>query len=260
MLDLIPGHVYMETERGIKFQPEVLLKGVGKPAIRRLARRGGCKRISHTIYPAAREVMTEWLHETLQHVLTYTEYGGRATVRPTEVILALKRMGRPILGYQSASVDKSNLPLMKADQPRRAAQAGANARRGRPAMKRGGNLFGRRPREEDNEEYDDRPRARVAEIVPRPDPHIGSVYEGRFGPYSIDEDYKMLSVMNNQYFFRNRDQWIESLNDNVDDDLNPLPVPHDEYGNEIDEQGNFVINLTAEFGIYNLKFADNPEA
>ncbi|KAI0132217.1 histone-fold-containing protein [Xylariales sp. AK1849] len=73
--------------------------GVTKGAIRRLARRGGVKRISATIYEEVRHTMRTYLEETLKDCVTYTEYRRAKTVTVRDVLFALKRRGRPIYGF-----------------------------------------------------------------------------------------------------------------------------------------------------------------
>ncbi|VAH01917.1 unnamed protein product [Triticum turgidum subsp. durum] len=58
------------------------IQGITKPAIRRLARRGGVKRISGLIYEE-----------------TYTEHARRKTVTAMDVVYALKRQGRTLYGF-----------------------------------------------------------------------------------------------------------------------------------------------------------------
>merc|ERR1712150_208233 len=57
-----------------------LLEGVTKPAIRRLARRGGVKRISFFIYDYARDVLKGFLGSVVRDAVTYTEHAKRKTV------------------------------------------------------------------------------------------------------------------------------------------------------------------------------------
>ena len=56
------------------------LSGITKPAIRRLARRGGVKRISGLIYEDARNVLKAFLDQTVRDAVTYTEHSRRKTV------------------------------------------------------------------------------------------------------------------------------------------------------------------------------------
>jgi histone H4 len=67
--------------------------------IRRLARRGGVKRISGEIYPFVRDVLREFLDKIIQDTIVYTEHANRVTVTTNDVVLALKRHGRTIYGY-----------------------------------------------------------------------------------------------------------------------------------------------------------------
>jgi len=110
-----------------------LLRGITKPAIRRLARRGGVKRISGLIYEETRGVLKicEFiitshplfdtsghspplssysakehrllLHSVLENVIrdsvTYTEHAKRKTVTSLDVVYALKRQGRTLYGF-----------------------------------------------------------------------------------------------------------------------------------------------------------------
>ncbi|CAJ2513507.1 Uu.00g016260.m01.CDS01 [Anthostomella pinea] len=99
-----------------------------KPAIRRLARREGVKRISGQIYEAVREAMKERMtrvrtctmarphaceveveaevesrsltyRQIIRDVVTFTEYRQRKTVTVGDVLHALRRIGRPIYGF-----------------------------------------------------------------------------------------------------------------------------------------------------------------
>ncbi|CAK0828396.1 unnamed protein product [Prorocentrum cordatum] len=75
------------------------IQGITKPAIRRLARRGGVKRISGLIYEETRGVLKQFLENVLRDSITYTEHARRKTVSPLDVVYALKRQGRTIYGF-----------------------------------------------------------------------------------------------------------------------------------------------------------------
>jgi histone H4 len=75
------------------------IQGITKPAIRRLARRGGVKRISGLIYDEARSVLKGFLTQVLRDAVTYTEHGRRKTVTAMDVVYALKRNGRTLYGF-----------------------------------------------------------------------------------------------------------------------------------------------------------------
>ncbi|CAG8651145.1 2954_t:CDS:2, partial [Racocetra fulgida] len=74
---------------------------ITKPAIRRLARRGGVKRISADIYENARSALKDFLTDVLRDVVSYVEYERRKTVGVMEILLALKRRGRTMYGFDS---------------------------------------------------------------------------------------------------------------------------------------------------------------
>mgnify|MGYP000922220817 FL=1 len=73
--------------------------GVTKPAIRRLARRGGVKRISALIYDEARMVLKGFLEQVIKDSVTYCEHAKRKTVTALDVVYALKRQGRTLYGF-----------------------------------------------------------------------------------------------------------------------------------------------------------------
>lgn len=64
-----------------------------KPAIRRLCRRGGVKRINGGVYEVVRAVLRSWLGDIITDATTLAEHARRMTVVPQDVILALKRHG-----------------------------------------------------------------------------------------------------------------------------------------------------------------------
>ena len=73
--------------------------GITKPAIRRLARRGGVKRISGGIYEETRGVLRVFLENVIRDAVTYTEHARRKTVTAMDVVYALKRQGRTLYGF-----------------------------------------------------------------------------------------------------------------------------------------------------------------
>ena len=75
------------------------IQGITKPAIRRLARRGGVKRISGLIYEECRGVLKSFLEAVVRDAVTYTEHARRKTVTALDVVYALKRQGRTIYGF-----------------------------------------------------------------------------------------------------------------------------------------------------------------
>lgn len=86
------------TARRTKNSKEVIL-GITKPAIRRLARRGGVKRISALIYEETRNVLKTFLEAVVKDSVTYTDHARRKTVTAMDVVYALKRQGRSLYGF-----------------------------------------------------------------------------------------------------------------------------------------------------------------
>ncbi|XP_020218213.1 heat shock protein 90 [Cajanus cajan] len=61
------------------------IQGITKPTIRRLARRGGVKRISGLIYEETRGVLKIFLENVIRDAVTYTEHARRKTVTAMDV-------------------------------------------------------------------------------------------------------------------------------------------------------------------------------
>ena len=66
------------------------IQGISKPAIRRLARRGGVKRISGLVYEETRGVLRVFLENVIRDAETYTDHARRKTVTAMDVVYALK--------------------------------------------------------------------------------------------------------------------------------------------------------------------------
>ena len=83
----------------VKKPTKDVILGITKPAIRRLARRGGVKRISNLIYEETRNVLKAFLENVVRDAVTYTEHARRKTVTAMDVVYALKRQGRSLYGF-----------------------------------------------------------------------------------------------------------------------------------------------------------------
>jgi len=75
------------------------IRGISNPALRRLARRGGVKRISGLIYDEVRVVLRDWLQGVVKDAIVYMEHGRRKTVMASDVVNALKKRGDTMYGY-----------------------------------------------------------------------------------------------------------------------------------------------------------------
>ncbi|XP_003381245.1 core histone H2A/H2B/H3/H4 family protein [Trichinella spiralis] len=67
------------------------IQGITKPAIRRLARRGGVKRISGLIYEETRAVLKAFLENVVRDAVTYCEHAKRKTVTAMDVVSEIYR-------------------------------------------------------------------------------------------------------------------------------------------------------------------------
>ena len=75
------------------------IRGICPAEIRRLARRGGVKRMSGLIYDETRDELKSFLTRVIGDAITYTEHARRKTVTTLDVIHALKRQGRTLYGF-----------------------------------------------------------------------------------------------------------------------------------------------------------------
>ena len=90
------------------------IQGITKPAIRRLARRGGVKRLSGLVYEETRGVLKVFLENVIRDAVTYTEHAKRKTVTAMDVVYALKKHFVRIwrLKLEMKSKIKSNPPAL----------------------------------------------------------------------------------------------------------------------------------------------------
>eukprot|EP00796_Vickermania_ingenoplastis_P004502 gene4502-biopygen2533 len=79
-----------------KRQKKVLrdnIRGITRGSIRRLARRGGVKRISSEIYEEVRRVLKSFVEDVVRNGTSYTEYSRKKTVTAADVVNALRKRG-----------------------------------------------------------------------------------------------------------------------------------------------------------------------
>lgn len=76
------------------------IDGISKSAIRRLARRGGVKRISGLMYDEVRGVLKCFLEDILRDIVIITTKSRcKKTVTTADVVYALRRKGRALYGF-----------------------------------------------------------------------------------------------------------------------------------------------------------------
>ncbi|KAL5460354.1 hypothetical protein EMCRGX_G033799 [Ephydatia muelleri] len=91
------------------------IQGITKPAIRRLARRGGVKRISGLIYEETRGVLKVFLENVIRDAVTYTEHAKRKTVTAMDVVYALKLRASSL--ERNLAADRDSLTSSCGDHP-----------------------------------------------------------------------------------------------------------------------------------------------
>lgn len=91
------------SAKGGAKKPRKLLRdtiaGITKPAIRRICRRGGVKRISGLVYEEVRSALKKQLETIIRDSVAYTEHARRKTVTAQDVVYALKRNNMTLYGF-----------------------------------------------------------------------------------------------------------------------------------------------------------------
>ncbi|KAE9406282.1 histone-fold-containing protein [Gymnopus androsaceus JB14] len=82
------------------------------PLFRRLARRGGVKRISGLIYEETRGVLKIFLENVIRDSVTYTEHAKRKTVTALDVVYALKRFRAYTLWFRCIGIRALSVLLL----------------------------------------------------------------------------------------------------------------------------------------------------
>jgi len=75
------------------------LKKVSNSGLRRLARRGGVKRLSGQVYQEMNEVLKKFLEITVYKAVQFTDSRRRKTLSAMDVVFALRSGGRNIYGF-----------------------------------------------------------------------------------------------------------------------------------------------------------------
>lgn len=78
------------------------ITGITNPAVRRLARRGGVKRIREDAYGQVRRATQQYLEKIIGDSIVYCTATGRKTVSAEDVVAALRRSGTALYGYGAA--------------------------------------------------------------------------------------------------------------------------------------------------------------
>ncbi|PHH88526.1 hypothetical protein CDD83_7433 [Cordyceps sp. RAO-2017] len=105
----VAGKTILKSARHRKILRDTV-QGITKPDIRRLARRGGVKRISGGIYPEVRLALKERLESILRMCVIFVEHRNAKTISTQDVIYSLRKIGRPIYGFDPDTYDGRKKP------------------------------------------------------------------------------------------------------------------------------------------------------
>ena len=71
-------------------------RGITKGSIRKIARRGGCRRLASNVYDEARTILKGFVDSVMADTSILLEMTGRKTVRAVDILFALKKQGRTL--------------------------------------------------------------------------------------------------------------------------------------------------------------------
>lgn len=90
----------VKRDRGLpRTKDQVIAEAFSKPALRRMARRGGVKRIGGKLYDEVRGRAYALLENILQNSAIYAQHARRKTLTARDVVLGLKRVGSTLYGF-----------------------------------------------------------------------------------------------------------------------------------------------------------------
>ena len=92
------GKAAISMKRHAKVLRDNIL-GVSKKAIRRMARRGGVKRMSGSVYDGTREEIMKFLRIILHDAVVMCECAKLKTITHNHILAALKRHNQTLLGF-----------------------------------------------------------------------------------------------------------------------------------------------------------------
>ena len=88
-----------QTSKRVKKVLKENANGVTRGSIKRLARRGGIKRISGLLYDEVRAVLNAFVDNVVLGATAYAEHAHRKTVSSADVVNSLRRSGKQLYGY-----------------------------------------------------------------------------------------------------------------------------------------------------------------
>nr|CCD13738.1 unnamed protein product [Trypanosoma congolense IL3000] len=77
----------------------VVNKVLSRSSVRRLARRGGVRRLAEPVYDEVRDILKSFVENLLRKAVVYTRYRRRETISASDVVSALRTYGIVLYGY-----------------------------------------------------------------------------------------------------------------------------------------------------------------
>jgi histone H4 len=86
--------------KSLRKKNKTVCNKISDSSIRKLARRGGVKRISGLVYELTRDILKKFVTNVLRDTVLYTESAKRNTVSAMDVVMALRKQGRFLYGFE----------------------------------------------------------------------------------------------------------------------------------------------------------------
>lgn len=86
----------MKAPKMLRRMKKVVSSNMTKPAIRRLARRGGVKRLGSNVYGEANAVLRAILQDAIESAVAFVEHARRKTLTVQDVLYAMERKGKTL--------------------------------------------------------------------------------------------------------------------------------------------------------------------
>ena len=89
----------MGTKTRARKMEEISRRGIGRGALRKLAKKAGVYRMGGDVLEQARELTITFMRKIINNAITYAEYSNRVTVMTIDVLHSLKLNGGTLYGY-----------------------------------------------------------------------------------------------------------------------------------------------------------------
>ncbi|GAB4821183.1 hypothetical protein N2152v2_008229 [Parachlorella kessleri] len=170
-----PGIGRGGLKRHRKMLKDSIHSALSKPAVKRLARRAGVKRISGGVVEEVQSVLRSWLSIVVPRATTYAEHARRMTVTLNDMLLSLKASGITLWGFSERAYKRRKVTQRLPQEDLQAAHAQAVRRAAMAAV-----------REQHQQQPAQRPAVQLEAPAAAPIPPAQQADEMEAGPAVLD--------------------------------------------------------------------------